>query len=673
MLQRKDHCLLRTFDGETLRIMPWGPNALRVQAWIMEEPPVQAWALTESPEPSQPRIDIQGDTASILNGKLRIDVDEFGRLSFYKEDRLLFREILQKRVKKLSEYTNPLQLTGREFKGNINGDFRLTVRFEPEKNERLYGMGQYQQDTFDLKGSSLELAHRNAQASIPFVLSSLGYGMLWNNPAVGEAHFSTNQTIWLAHSTKILDYWIVAGDTPDDIVQRYTAVTGRAPMMPDYAMGFWQSKLRYQTQEEVLQTAREFKKRDLPLSAIVIDFFHWPHHGDWDFDYDYWPDPAQMCRELHDLGVKLMVSIWPTVEKDCVNYPAIEEKGLLVRSERGPNITHSTRGDTQFIDLTNPDARRFLWETAKKNYYDKGVDCFWLDEAEPEYNTYDFDTYRYYKGHAMQISNSYPVEFAKTFYDGLRAQGEEQVLSLVRCGWAGSQKYGALIWSGDVHSSFRALREQVVIGMQMGIAGIPWWTHDIGGFYGADVRDPAFLELFARWFAFGAFSPVFRLHGVRSPRLEPLAEKRGGMCSSGSPNEVWCFTPEIEMLCSQLIRLREALKPYIRSLMAQAHEVGRPVMRPLFYDFPHEEKLWTVNDAYMFGPDMLVAPVVMPGVTEREVLLPQGCDWIEASTLRDYPGGQTVRCPAPWSVIPVFVRKDAENLARIIHTYMPLP
>ncbi len=145
------------------------------------------------------------------------------------------------------------------------------------------------------------------------------------------------------------------------------------------------------------------------------------------------------------------------------------------------------------------------------------------------------------------------------------------------------------------------------------------------------------------------------------------------MCSSGSPNEIWCFTPEIEALCSQLIRLREALRPYIRGLMAQAHELGRPVMRPLFYDFPQEERLWTVNDAYMFGPDVLVAPIVAPGVTKREVLLPQGCGWIEASTLRECSGGQTVRCQAPWSVIPVFVRKGADALAQTIHAYMPLP
>lgn len=669
MLYVNENCLFRTYDGETLKISPHGKNSFRIQAWIYEKSCENNWALTEPVKPSSPQIKICGEEASIQNGLLRIQIDAYGRLSFFKEDRLLFREIMQKRVKCLKEYSNPFELTGREFKGNINGDFRLTVRFEPQRGEHLYGMGQYQQDTFDLKGSSLELAHRNAQASIPFVFSSLGYGMLWNNPAVGEVHFSTNLTIWTAHSTKILDYWVTAGNSVDEIEQQYSEVTGRVPMMPDYAMGFWQSKLRYQTQEEVLHTAQEYKRRGLPLSVIVIDFFHWPYHGDWNFDYDYWPNPEEMTQKLHEMGVKLMVSVWPTVQKESTNYHEIEENGYLMRSERGPNITKVTRGSTQFIDLTNPRARKFLWETAKKNYYQKGVDAFWLDEAEPEFMTYDFDSYRYYAGHAMQISNIYPKYFSKTFYDGMKEAGDNQVLNLVRCGWAGSQKYGALIWSGDVHSSFRALREQVVIGQQMGIAGIPWWTHDIGGFYGADVRDPNFHELMIRWFAFGAFSPVFRLHGVRYPRLEPLSDKRGGMCSSGSPNEIWEFTPQVEEICTRFIKMRQALKSYIKNLMVEAHEVGRPVMRPLFYEFSEDDRCWNLGDEYLFGADILVAPVIEAGAQERMVYLPLGETWIETSTGKEYVGGQNILSAAPLQVIPVFVRKSKHNLADLIHIY----
>lgn len=671
MVFEMENCLYRTCNGETLRIIPWGKNSLRVQAWIYRQPEENAWALTQPVEPTDSHITIEKNDAVIQNGKLKIRIDEFGRLFFYKDETLLFKEILQKRLKKLDEYSNPFQLVGREFKGNINGAYRLTVRFEPEKNERLYGMGQYQQDILDLKGASLELLHRNAQASIPFVLSSLGYGMLWNNPAVGEVHFSTNLTTWVANSTQMMDYWLTAADTPDEIEQQYAAATGKVPMMPDYAMGFWQSKLRYQTQQEVLDTAREFAKRGLPLSAIVIDFFHWAHHGDWSFDPDYWPDPKAMCEELHQMGVKLMVSIWPTVETSSVNYDEIEEKGYLVRSERGPNITHQTRGDTQFLDVTNPEAQRYLWSKAQQNYYSKGVDCFWLDEAEPEFNTYDFDTYRYYQGHAMEVSNIYPVCFSKAFYEGMQHEGEKNILNLVRCGWAGSQRYGTLIWSGDVHSSFRALREQVVIGMQMGIAGIPWWTHDIGGFYGADVNDRAFQELFVRWFSFGAFSPVFRLHGVRSPRLLPLSDKRGGMCSSGSPNEIWAFAPEVEEICSRLIRLREAMRPYIKTLMEEAHTLGRPVMRPLFFDFPQDERCWVINNQYMFGPDILVAPVTAPSRRSREVYLPKE-EWIEASTLHRCTGAQTITAQAPLSVIPVYVRSSASGLATTIHNYIYL-
>ena len=199
-------------------------------------------------------------------------------------------------------------------------------------------MGQYQQPYLNIKGCTLELAHRNSQASVPFVLSSLGYGFLWHNPAIGKVTFGKNVTEWYAQSTDILDYWITAGDTPAEIEEAYARATGTVPMMPEYAMGFWQCKLRYQTQEELLEVAREYKRRGLPISVIVADFFHWPNQGDWKFDREYWPDPKAMVDELKAMGIELMVSIWPTVEESSENYREMEEKGYLIRADRGNRI-----------------------------------------------------------------------------------------------------------------------------------------------------------------------------------------------------------------------------------------------------------------------------------------------------------------------------------------------
>jgi alpha-D-xyloside xylohydrolase len=337
------------------------------------------------------------------------------------------------------------------------------------------------------------------------------------------------------------------------------------------------------------------------------------------------------------------------------------EQGLLVNADRCNAIHMTWMGNTTFYDATNPKAQEFVWEQCKKNYYDYGIRCFWLDEAEPEYGPYDFDNYRYYEGPALQCTNRYPVGYAKGFYDGLKKEGETDIMSLVRCAWAGSQKYGVLTWSGDVYSSFRSMREQLQAGLSMSMAGIPWWTSDIGGFLGGNIADPHFKELLVRWFAWGAFCPVFRMHGERSPWYEREQEFIDGVrqLTSGQDNEVWSFGEDNYEILTKYLFIRERLRPYIRECMKAASETGAPVMRPLFYDFPQDKECWNVEDAYMFGPDLLVAPVMEEGVRTRSVYLPAGATWTDASTKKTYDGGQTVTVPAPIDVIPVFLRDGA--------------
>ena len=212
-----------------------------------------------------------------------------------------------------------------------------------------------------------------------------------------------------------------------------------------------------------------------------------------------------------------------------------------IRTERGFRTGQYFQGATLYYDATNPGAREYVWEKAKKNYYEKGIRVFWLDEAEPEYSAYDFDNYRYYLGTDLEVGNLYPLDYARTFYEGMEAEGQKNIVNLLRCAWAGSQKYGALVWSGDIASSFESMRNQLAAGLNMGLAGIPWWTTDIGGFHGGDPSDPAFRELFVRWFQWGAFCPVMRLHGDREPRQPQLGTTGGATCLSGAPNEVWCY------------------------------------------------------------------------------------------------------------------------------------
>ena len=648
------------YDAEEVWIQPWGANSLRVRATKMSEFPDENWALSADVEKIVPEVDIQEGYAAIRNGRISAKITKYGKMTIYNQKgEILLDEYLRNRKDKTVDYCSALDIDAREFKPIIGGDYQLTMRFVSNPDEKIYGMGQYQQPYLNLKGTDLELAQRNSQASVPFAVSSLGYGFVWNNPAVGRVVFGKNITSWEAYSTKALDYWITAGDTPAQIEEAYAAVSGTVPMMPDYAMGFWQCKLRYQTQEELLNVAREYKKRNLPISVIVIDYFHWPLQGDWRFDPVYWPDPDAMIRELQEMGIELMVSIWPTVDYRSENFEEMLEKGYLIRSEKGFRIVMPFQGNTVHYDATNPAAREYVWQKAKKNYYDKGVRVFWLDEAEPEYSVYDFENYRYHMGPNVQIGNIYPLMYAKTFYDGMTAEGQENIINLLRCAWAGSQKYGALVWSGDIHSSFASLRNQLAAGLNMGMAGIPWWTTDIGGFHGGNPDDPEFQELLVRWFEYGTFCPVMRLHGERQPLKEPMGTEGGAACVSGADNEVWSFGEEAYGILTDHLFLREKMKPYITELMAAAHEKGTPVMRPLFYDFPEDEKAWEIEDQYMFGPDVMVAPVLYAEQRTRQVYIPEGT-WKHLFTGEMYEGGKAYEVDAPLANIPVFVRNNRE-------------
>ena len=651
MILTRDNLLIYRYRNETVHVEPWGANAVRVRATKNPAFPENDWALASRPS-AQAEITVSPEGAVLTNGKIRLSLSNNGKITVYnqKDER-----ILEEDTRKFCA----LKIEAREFRPIPGGDYHLTARFQSlDPNERIYGMGQYQQPYLNLKGTDLELAHRNSQASVPFMISSLGYGLLWNNPAVGRAVFGKNVTSLEAFSTQALDYWIVAGDTPAELIEAYGSVAGTVPMMPEYGLGFWQCKLRYQTQEELLHVAREYKRQGLPIDVIVIDFFHWPHQGDWKFDPAYWPDPKAMIEELKSMGIQLMVSIWPTVETDSENYEEMLENGYLIRCDRGV--------DTSFIfldkntlpfDATNPEARGYVWAKVKEHYYDAGVRLFWLDEAEPEYNIYDFDNYRYYSGPCLQTGNIYPSCYSQAFYDGMKAAGQANIVNLVRCAWAGSQKYGALVWSGDIPSTFGSMKNQLAAGLNMGIAGIPWWTTDIGGFYGGDPTNPEFQELFIRWFQWGAFCPVMRLHGDREPRQPQYGTTGGYFCASGADNEVWSYGPEAFEICKKYLRLREEMRDYTRKLMEEAHTKGLPLMRAMFVEFPDDPVCWELEEQYMYGDKYLVAPILNLGQRARKVYLPSGCGWrLSDGSQQIFSGGQWTEVRAPLDTMPVFER-----------------
>ena len=669
IFENRNGALVALRSGEKLEIRPWGEDSLRVRATMQGDFTGKDWALTEEYKKTDAKIDIyeedfwvgDGTTckqpiASITNGKIKAVINFAGVITFYKDDKLILREYFRSYGGTLSKESRCLKIVNREWKGVIGGsEYSLNLKFESNRGEKIFGMGQYQQECMELKGCVLELAQRNSQISVPFAVSSLGYGFLWNNPAVGRVFFGKNYTEWIARATKDMDYWITAADTPKKILENYTAVTGRADMFPEDLMGLWQCKLRYRTQEEVLSVARKYKEEGIKIDQIVIDFFHWTVQGDWKFDKTYWPDPKAMVDELHSMGIKVIVSVWPSVDRKSENFYPMMEKGLLIKTERGAAQTYDYQGDCVEIDPFNPETRKYVWEVCKKNYYDFGIDAFWLDNSEPDYGVYDFENYRYCDGPALELSNMYPQMYSRVFYDEMSKLGKP-VVNLLRCAWAGSQKYGNVVWSGDVPSTFEAFRDQLQCGLNMGLAGIPWWTTDIGGFMTDDVNDPDFRQLLIRWYQFAVYSAVLRMHGDRGPYNIPPLDTRdwgGGYLHTGQPNELWSYGEDNYAIMKKYYDIRIKMHDYIKSLYEEAHTNGSPLIRAMFYEFPDDAKCWELQDQYMFGAKYLVAPVMNLNQFKRDVYLPEG-KWKLTSTGEVYDGKQTVTVDAPIEYMPVF-------------------
>jgi len=648
--------LLRSGQAK-VRIEAWGRDGIRVRATTLEEIMHDLPGSLLEPERAEAEVSLDGKVAEIRNGATTVKVELEPlqgwpipwRISFHDKDG---RELLGEKLDRFRRWP------GVYLKHSSGDQFRAEARFQAHEGEKFYGLGQHQHGLLDQKGCVIDLIQRNTEVPIPFLYSSRGYGFLWNNPGIGRVELGTGETRWVADSTRQMDYWVAAG-SPRQVMECYAEATGHPPMMPEWAAGFWQCKLRYRTQEELMEVAREYRRRGLPLSVIVADFFHWTLMGEWRFDPEAWPDPAGMVDELDEMGVKLMVSIWPSVNPLSENFHEMQERGLLIGTEKGIPA-HTVFADRRpegpmymhYYDSTNPESREYIWGKVKEGYYDHGVRVFWLDACEPEIYPFDPENLRLHLGNGAEVANLYPLMHQRAFHDGMRAEGEEEIVTLCRAAWAGSQRYGAAVWSGDIPSTFEALRVQVVAGLNMAMSGIPWWNTDIGGFHGGDLRSPSFRELIVRWFQYGVFTPILRLHGHRLPALARLPD----MGFTGGPNEAWSFGEEAYEIIKGLLLLRERMKPYILEQMRAAHESGAPVMRPLLFDFPDDRESSDIGDQFMFGDKILVAPILEEGARTRRVYLPRGESWRDAWTGETLLGGVWIDVEAPMEKVPFFYR-----------------
>ena len=631
-----------THQGETVRLSACGENSIRFQASPNCRIEDTDWTLM--PRSAGARAHIENNRAVLETGDMRAEIYDNGKVVYY----FFGRKILEEKPELAFD------VGIRNYRNLASGLWKARVTFQANENESFYGLGHEATDCFDLKGCTIDLRHVNAKCSIPFVYSSLGYGFLWNLPSTGRCELANNRTRWTSDCTRQIDYVVIGGD-PRRVSSALADLTGHAPALPHWATGFWQCRLRYETQDELLSVARRYKELGIPLSVIIVDYFHWTEQGDYKYDPKYWPDPKAMADQLHEMGVKLMVSMWPTVNEKSENYREMLDNNMLIRTANGGNRLFEFYGPQALIDPTNPETRKFVWDKLKTNYIDNGVDALWFDEAEPEIHPEHFDNLILSEGRGDEVGLIYPYYYSKLVYDGMKETGRDDIVTLTRCAYTGAQKFGALVWSGDIPSTFESLAAQVKSGLNMAMCGIPWWTTDIGGFYGGDINSEYFRELIVRWFQYGVFCPVTRLHGSRigQDRTRDIIEPTGG------ENELWSFGDEAFEILKGLVALRERLRPYVEKHMQIASETGTPVMRPMFFDYPQDKECYRTGEQYMFGDDILFAPVVNQGQTEKEVYLPVG-KWIFARDGQIFEGGARYSVKAEIDEIVVFVKYGAE-------------
>jgi alpha-D-xyloside xylohydrolase len=484
-------------------------------------------------------------------------------------------------------------------------------------------------------------------------------GLRWLGPLTGER---ARQYGFRSEAGRQLDYYFVQGNSADDIIGGYRQLTGAAPIVPKWALGLWQSRERYKTQAEMLEVAREFRRRRVPLDNIVLDWSYWKpaEWGSQEFDSSRFPDPDGLIKTLHGQNLRFMISVWPKFYEGIPAYQALNAKGYLYPR----NVANRTRDwiapgyTSTFYDAFNPRARQAFWELLDAKLFRRGVDAWWMDAAEPDiYSNTNVQTRKElmtptFLGSATEYFNGFPLQNAKGIYEGQRqAAPEQRVFLLTRSAYAGSQRYAAAVWSGDIASRWEDFRNQIPAGLNFSLSGLPYWTTDIGGFAverryeqpnAQDLEE--WRELQARWFQFGAFCPLFRVHGQYPYR------------------ELYNVAPESHPAYQSMLyydELRYRLMPYLYSLAGQTYHQHGTIMRALVMDFPADTAGRRRGDEFLFGPSLLVAPVTEYRARRKSVYLPAGSGWYDFYSGRYQPGGQTVTAEAPLERLPLYVRAGA--------------
>ena len=545
--------------------------------------------------------------------------------------------------------------------------YRISATFDSPGSEHYYGLGQQQQGALDLRDHRINCWHDYSSIGgqnvcVPFLVSTAGYGLIWDNPSKTTIDLGFNQqNVWSSEVGDRISFFVIAGDTSDRIYEGYRLLTGVTHLLPRATYGYIQSKAIYPTQAQLLAVAKGYRDRHLPLDVLVVDFLNMTKQGELDLDPARWPDPAGMNKQLHSMGIGSLLSVWPHFAPETLFYNMLLQKGWLIQDATGkPDAGGFKDVIGPNIDTTNPEAAKWWWESIRDRYIKPyGFDYLWLDETEPDIDpAKDFFSI----GSGARFYNVYPLFHTSSVYEGFRRDfgDSRRVMILARAAYLGAQRNGTVFWSSDVTATWDMLKRSVPAGLNFTATGLPYWDTDIAGFFSPVIYPdyhPAhtplikasdagstvdgyedYPELFVRWFEWGAFQPIMRAHGERDH------------------NEVWSYGKQAEAILAKYLRLRYQLLPYTYSLAHKSYQTGAPFTRALFMDFPNDPNLMNIPDEYMFGPAFLVAPVTEQGATTRKVYLLAGSDWYNYWTDERLKGGQTIIASAPIETMPLFVR-----------------
>ncbi len=508
-------------------------------------------------------------------------------------------------------------------------------------HEGFYGLGQHQAGVWNYRGETVDLSQENTEIAIPLLVSTNGYGIFWNNPS--RSVVNNRFVHWLYISGEVadrVDYYFIYGPEADQIIGRYRELTGEVPLFGRWAYGFWQCKNKYQSQAEIEGVAAKYRALHIPVDNIVQDWFWWVTMGEMKWNQNY-PDPQGMINKLHDEHFHLMVSVWPYFRPGSATYDDFDKNGWFVAKTKLAGFHPLGQA---LYDATNPDARAQYWANINTALFQKGVDAWWLDTDEPETEGQQDNilvNHKLHIGSGARYANIYPLFHTEGVSEGQqKASDKKRVFILSRSAYTGTQRLGVTAWSGDVLSNWLTFARQIPAGLNYSISGMPYWTTDIGGFIsGGNLKDPKFRELFVRWFQFGTFSPIFRVHGTRNP----------------DENELWSYGPDAQKILVDYDNLRYRLLPYIYSEAWQVTSKHGTLMRPLVMDWRNDVEAQNTGDEYLFGPAILVSPVTTQGATTRTVYLPKAT-WYDFWTGAKLEGGKRVEADAPLAKLPLYVR-----------------